>query len=255
MILGAILTVFLSKLGLQFPFIIGALLFLLQLILGQIFLAEKILKKHKQSLKLGFAKTYKTIKQGISYSVGLPAIGLMVLFSSLYVMAIKGLDIFWAKRFVDISGTESVTALWVVMMIFLSLGSFAVKHWAQKGKGQIEGLLLTTILTAIFIFISTISPFFYPAAAFFVFYEFCRGTYRPLQTAYLNHHCQTGIRATVLSFNAMASSFGGMIGLLLAGFLATTFSINISWYVICLIFGLALLPLFKLSQLKFSIKR
>jgi MFS family permease len=65
----------------------------------------------------------------------------------------------------------------------------------------------------------------------YLIHEIGRGIFTPIQLAYVNKYSDGDKRATMMSFEAMISSGGSVVGLLVFGLIARSYGINLSWII------------------------
>lgn len=165
-------------------------------------------------------------------------VGFMVL-GAVLALAIQALNMQWTIVFQKDYHLETRYLGWIFIGIalFQALGGYLSKYslrWVNNGS---KSLAITQIITAIMIICLTLVSGLVGTLCFFFLHELSRGAFKPLKQSFFNDQLLSETRATVLSLDSMINKIGSLIGLLVSGFLANTYSINIAW----LISGLFLL--------------
>lgn len=171
---------------------------------------------------------------GFRYSLKSGTVRFLALLFFFFSLAIQGPNMQWSIWFKPLLGGQSVLGwLWVGVSIVMIGGALFSK--ALRSRFQNSRRVLLLVVQVLFvgggIFASAIVPNVMLCIVCFMMHEFGRGAWKPLYEGYLNQHIPSAQRATIVSMNATVSHIGGVVGLLLSGYLAKHFSIPFSWQV------------------------
>lgn len=170
----------------------------------------------KNSWKQGFANSQLTI--------------IMVLGATL-ALSVQAINMQWTIFFQRQYNLETKYLGWIFVAIALTQagGASLVKYSLRFAKSQTGILALTQILTAILIIILTQISGLTITLSFFLMHEVSRGLFKPLKQSFFNDHLISANRATSLSLDSMITKVGSLVGLLISGLIAETWSIKIAW--------------------------
>jgi MFS family permease len=119
--------------------------------------------------------------------------------------------------------------LFATMTLGLMAGAALAPRFLKKIKDEKKSLVITQILIGLGIAGSVVWNVFPAATTMFLIHEVARDIFKPLKDAYLHANIPSKERATLISFESIAHHGGGMIGLLLSGFLAEHVGIRVTW--------------------------
>ena len=154
----------------------------------------------------------------------------------------------WSKHFEDLLGIKSIVWIAAGIQIAIWLGAKIGEWLAKKNVSHKQQLFAGQLFIAVSAFTAGLwlSPVW--IVVFFMLHEVGRGLQRPVRLAYINSHIQSKERATLLSFDGMVSRVGAAFGLLVSGWLAHNWSINLSWQMSAVAIGLFTLLLLRLPN-------
>lgn len=248
-LIGGISGGLLGSFSLRLPFLIGGFFNFLILPIGYLLMKEKWIKK-ETNLKLLAINSFKTLKAGTKESFKNKFIWQIALSAGMSMVGLRIIDVFWSKRFVDMTFQKVETAgyLWTMITVFMIIGNFLWQKWINKTGDYLRGLMFNSLFAGLMIILSSINKNFYLAAGFFIFYEMARGLQRPALFGYFNNFIPSQKRATILSFVITATWLGGAIGLITLGWVARKFSIEISWIMAAIILLFSITPILFLKK-------
>jgi len=246
---GGLMGGILGSISLHLPFFAGGLIFLLIFIMAYILIEEKV-PEGKVKLKIIMKKSVRIAKEGTKEGFKNRRIWQVALFAGMAMIAFKVVDMFWAKRFVDLfQGRVWITGyMWPLMTFFMIIGVSLLKWWTDRKKDYLKGFMFVSLWAGATVFLSSIFKNFYPAVFFFFLYELSRGIQRPALFSYFNKIIPSKKRATILSFTITVVWLGGAIGLLTLGWIAKKFSIETAWLGASGVFLLSLAPILYLRR-------
>jgi len=148
-------------------------------------------------------------------------------------LAIQAVNMQWTIVFQKNYHLETRYLGWIFIGIalFQAWGGHLSKYsqrWIRNGS---RSLALTQIGTALMIIALSQITGLVTTLGFFFMHEISRGAFKPLKQSFFNDQLLSETRATVLSLDSMINKVGSLIGLLVSGFLANTYSINLAWLV------------------------
>jgi len=254
-IIGGLAGGLIGAVSLRLPFLLGGIIFITVFLLGFYFMEEKMVYK-KISLKEICKKSLKTVKNGARETLTNQKIFPIALFALIIMISFKIMDIYWAKRFVDLAGGRVwVTGyIWVAASLFMILGNLLLQKWNKENKSYKEWFIKTTFFAGIAILLTSFSKNLYPALSFFLLYETLRGVFGPSLYGYINNLIPSENRATIISFVITCTWIGSALGLIGLGWVAKTFSIATAWQAAAVFTILAIIPILKLkTKRKFAI--
>ena len=227
MIIGGIVGSFAGSYNLALPWIMGSILALLSGIYS-LRLKESYRQTEKAELRTGLIKQMKIAFQYVSENKGL--LGFMAL-GAILSLAIQALNMQWTALFQRNFHLKTEELGWIFAGIPLmaAIGASLSKHSRKYISDGKKTLAMTQIFTAIAIIIVTQLSGLISTIGFFMLHELSRGTFKPLKQTFFNDQLISETRATVLSLDSMVNKIGSLIGLLISGFLANTYSIKIAW--------------------------
>lgn len=159
-------------------------------------------------------------------------INFMIL-GAILALAIQALNMQWTIVFQKDYHLETKYLGWIFIGIALAdtCGSSLSKYCRRLIKNESQSLALTQIFTALMIIVLTQISGLTATLSFFFLHEMSRGAFKPLKQSYFNDQLLSETRATLISLDSMINKIGSVIGLLISGYLANTYSINTAWLV------------------------
>lgn len=159
-------------------------------------------------------------------------VGFMVL-GAVLALAIQALNMQWTIVFQKDFHLETRYLGWIFIGIalFQAGGAYLSKHTLRWADNSHKSLALTLVITAVMIIGLTLVSSLIGTLSLFFLHELSRGAFKPLKQSFFNDQLLSETRATVLSLDSMINKIGSLIGLLISGFLANTYSINFAWLV------------------------
>jgi len=226
-ILGSLMGSYVGNSDLAWPWLMGASLSLL-IGLYSLTLKEPYHNPEKKRVKESLTKQIQ-IAWGHGFS-NRSLVSFMVL-GAILAVSVQALNMQWTIVFQKQYGLEIKYLGWIFTAIALSasLGGHLSKYSRRLFKDENKSLAFTQIITALMIIVLTQISGLATTISFFLLHELSRGAFKPLKQSFFNNHLVAETRATVLSLDSMITKIGSLIGLLLSGFIANTYSIQIAW--------------------------
>lgn len=240
-LVGGLIGGYIGSVNLSFPFGAGAIVAFVSLLIAIFFMHEEVVAKKALTISGSIYQMIQVARSSITYGIKHKVILWLIFSSTLAMFAFMPLNMYWSPRLNELSGNRIWLMGWVWAGISLAmmLGSFLIKRLLKKEKSYSWILILTALVLGIPIMLASSSNIFGIVLMGFLFYEVGRGMLNPVHKTYLNKYIPGEQRATVLSFDSMMGKFGAGFGLVILGWVAKSYSIQVAW----LISGLLLLLL------------
>lgn len=228
-IVGALCGAFLADKNIVLPWIVGGSLMIVVGITAAILMKEEYFVKKKFSFKSGFQAMGETIRVSTQYGFKNKAVRFLLAISMMQFFAVQAPNMQWQPFFSQfLSSKTSLGFIWTGMAVFMMIGAAIAPRLIKKGMSEKKAILMTQ--GAVGVGILSTTYFGLPVAlAIFLLHEIARGTYYPLQEMYLHDNIPSQQRATLVSLDSMFHHLGGMIGLLMFGFIGEYVSITAAW--------------------------
>lgn len=172
---------------------------------------------------------------GIKYSIKNKDIMYIVMFGAVVIFSSKALDVQWALVFKNTYSLDIKYLGWIFVgfSIFMMIGAQASIYLTRRIENDRRIIILSQSITAFGVMIASMMLGIIPVMTGIFIQEIGRGAMVPLRQSYLNKEGRipSDKRATILSFDSMTLSLGGIIGLIVSGYLADTYSISFAWMV------------------------
>ena len=227
--LGGLIGAWLGSRGIASPWLYSALSFvfigLFSLSFREIYRSEEKTPFRQSHL----VSAFKACGHGLKN----PDLIYAMAFGAILSLSLQALNMQWTKLFTSQYGLNIGHLGWIIMGIALAKASSGtLSRWAGRIIGhEKRSLIITQTMTAAaIIFAAQVSGLALATAAFLI-HEIGREMFLPLKQNYLNQRITAKCRATLLSLDSMLSKIGSLIGLILSGWLATTYSIRLAWTV------------------------
>lgn len=239
---GGIIGAQLANVQLRWPFGVGAVVALVGL--GIAYWGMREVRAAKQPTKW----RWDVVRRSLHYSLKHPVVLWLFGATLLANLAFQPLNMYWAPRVAQLTQQQIwfLGYVWTGVAACLLAGSYLAKKLTKRTLSYQWLFVLTAIMLALpIIYIARTAVVATLLGGFFV-YEIGRGLLGPLHKSYLNKHIQSHERATVLSFDSLVSKLGAAGGLILFGWLAKLFSIELTWLLAGIVL-LGLIPLYSLA--------
>jgi MFS family permease len=244
-LLAGLIGAYIGSVNLALPFGVGAVVAFLALLVSIFYIKENIQPQKSLDLSGALFQMTQVTKNSIAYGVKHKVVLWLIISSILTTFAFQPLNMFWSPRMNELAGNKIWLMGWVWAAISLSmmLGSLLIKQLLKREKSYTWILILTSLILAIPILLVSTSSVFGVVVMGFLMYELGRGMLTPTHKAYLNRHIPGEQRATVLSFDSMMARVGAALGLVILGWTAKNYSIQVSWLISGLLLFL-LIPIY-----------
>ncbi len=225
-IIGSLIGSYVGNYNLAWPWLIAAMLsfgvglYSLRLREPNLSLEKKLSPGFGEQIKIAWRHGFGN-KQIISFMV----------LGAILALAVQALNMQWTIVFQKDYHLETKYLGWIFIGIALAQawGGNLSKYSQRFFRDEKKSLAITQIATAVLVIIITQISGFLATLIFFLLHELTRGAFKPLKQNFFNDQLLSETRATVLSLDSMINKVGSLIGLLISGFLANSYSINIAW--------------------------
>ncbi len=228
-IIGSLTGSYVGNSNLAWPWLMGAILSLL------VGLYSLSLKEPYQAGRT--AKTKVSLREQIKiawrHEFGNRNLISFMVLGAVLALSVQALNMQWTIVFQKQYNLETKYLGWVFIGIAITQawGGHLSKYSRRLVKDEKKSLAFTHIITALVIIVLTQISGLITTMGFFLLHELGRGAFKPLKQSFFNDHLLAETRATVLSIDSMITKIGSLIGLLISGFVADTYSIKIAWLV------------------------
>lgn len=220
---GILVSAVLASLDLSLPIIASGACFVALAVLAVFFLPERGFTKAE-------TENHSLIQVFINLKVGLGHVRSKAVLMAILVVTVfqgfsfEGFDRLWQKHLKEsFSGMPSLGPLpektwWAILAATVLVLSWAATHWIQrkidlKSEEQtVRVLTWITVLILAGLLVFAFAPSVWIALPAYLACRTLRKANSPLMTGWLNRHAPNDVRATVLSFEGQAHSFGEIIG-------------------------------------------
>ena|SRR5680860_120522 len=229
---GVILGSYLGSFDLSFPWLASSILMLIvgifSLFIKENYHQKKVCKKNFLSSQLIEAWKSGIKNKNLLYIMS---------FGFLVALCVQALNMQWPILFKNDYNFSSLELgyLFACISIFSALGARLAKK--IRLRNEKTSIVLSQLITAIAIIFCSQLELKLSVLAFFLLHELGRGIAQPLRRDFINNNIESGNRATLLSLDSMFLKSGGLVGLIISGFLAEATSIRSTWF----IFGITLI--------------
>ncbi len=228
-IAGAIIGSQLADIHVEIPWIFGGTVSLLTGFLAHFWLREEYFVKKSFSFALGLQSMKNTISQSIEFGIKNKQIRFLLVVGLIQIFAVQAPNMQWQPYFLQYLVEKKLLGyLWMGMMLGLIAGNLLAGKLLKHVKNEKKALTICQVSAGLGMILVTFLPF--PVGiAVFILHEIPRGMYLPLKDKYLHDSIPSHARATISSFESTSPHLGGMIGLLISGAVAQSFSIQTAW--------------------------
>lgn len=244
-LVGGLLSGYIGMISLALPFGVGAVSAFAAFLVSIFFMHEERAIKKVFNIVGGISQMSQIAKSSITYGVRHKVVLWLVLSTILAQFAFMPLNMYWSPRLNELSGNQVWLMGWVLVGASLAMivGSFLVKRLLKREKIYSWVLIFAALILGAPIILVSTSNIFGIVLVGFLAYQIGRGMIDPVHKTYINKYIPSEQRATVLSFDSMMGKFGASLGLVLLGYIAKNYSIQISWLVSGLLL-LLLIPIY-----------
>lgn len=244
-IVGGIVGAYFAVINLAGPFYVGAVLAIFNFFYLLFFMVDDSKSIKGLKIKESFTKVKNIAVNATRYSLTHKVLLWVVLGNAFLFLCFQPFNMFWGIRFNAMlpDRIEIMGWLWAVIALFSLFGAFISDKLIKKNINYAYIMVVSTIIISALILLSASTPIVFLAISSFLVHEIGRGMTQPVQLAYVNRCASEDMRATIISFESMATSFGAAIGLVIFGLIANKTSIETSW-IIGAILVLAAIPLY-----------
>ncbi|MCX6808110.1 MAG: MFS transporter [Candidatus Berkelbacteria bacterium] len=188
-------------------------------------------KQHSFDWRKKISEGIATMKRSVVYSVKDEKVFFLILAGAALSFAVQGINMQSMPFYKWLLHGNLVYLGWISAAIKISVlvGSGLASYLVLKMKSERGALLLCLLGTGVFIVLSGFVPILGTSLLFFYSHEIFRGAHDPIRLDYLHKDIPSRDRATIDSCSSTSGHLAAVIGLIVSGWLADTFSIGTSW--------------------------
>ncbi len=229
-IIAAILGAFASDLNMSLPWILGGLIAFIAGSSAAIFMKEEKVKRHRTSFKKGVQNMRKIVNSSLKYSQENNSVRFLLTIGIVQYFAVQAPNMQWQPFFMHfLNDKSSLGFIFSGISVAIIFGSYLAPKISRRIKNEKAIIVTSEVIVGLGICSTILLKSIVPAVTVFLIHEAARGLINPLKDTYFNNNIPSNERATLLSFEALSHHLGGMIGLLVSGFLAEYFSLKSAW--------------------------
>lgn len=226
---GALCGAFLADKNIALPWIAGGIVMILVGLAAAFLMKEEYFVRSKFSFVSGARAMRETIHFSAQYGFKNKAVRFVLAISMIQFLAVQAPNMQWQPFFAQfLTSKAHLGYIWAGMSVFMMIGAALAPWILRRVMNERKAILLCQLGAGVGILATTY--FGMPTAVIiFLLHETARGAFSPLQEVYLHDNIPSKQRATLVSLDSMFHHFGGMVGLLLSGFIAEYVSITAAW--------------------------
>ncbi|WP_164545787.1 MFS transporter [Paenibacillus albus] len=238
-ITGIILSVVLSSIALNLPYIIGGVLYVGLAVYLLIAMKETNFQRTAQDDLNSWSQLQTTFKEGSSFVRKSPILILILIVSLFSGASSEGFDRLWEAHFITDIGLSAFngwnSAIWfgifgiVGMILGLVTNEVVIRKINLESRVVVRNLMLLLVFMKIIcVILFGLAPNLIWALASFWLLGMFNSVFYPLYSAWLNQHLESGTRSTVLSFLSQANAIGQTAGGPVIGWAGVRYTIRVS---------------------------
>ncbi len=241
-ITGGLAGAYMGDLDLAYPFLAGAVVLVITLVLSSIVMREP--ESHFDLTRQSpFAAVKSIFKRSVDYGLREKTVFMLMMTALVSALFYQPLNMYWQPRFAEVANGKIwiLGWIWVFISGSLMLGGYLIKLIPRR-YNRYSVLIVTVLLNSLPVILAAVVRDFVIVLLFFGMYEIARGMTEPIRLALLNDSIPSAERATILSLDQVFMRTGAVLGLLFTGLLADNYSISIAWIVAAIV-GLINIPI------------
>lgn len=199
---------------------------------GALFSMKEEYRKEKRSvLRVNVTSFQKTIEALKHHALNNKAVRFLVIMSFVNMLVVSAPNMQWQPFFLSLNSNKVFLGYIVAFnFVAMMLGTFTATKFVLPFLGKKRAILVGQLVVGLGISATTFFGF-HTALLLFLAHEVGRGAWYPLRDIYLHDNIPSDHRATLASFTSTSNHVGGIVGLLLSGFVAQSVSIPVAWSV------------------------
>jgi len=229
LIAGSLSGAYMGSVNIALPWAISSIFCMVLAIICAIFMKEE----YEMMSKRKIYEIWDVAVAGVKYSVKNKDIMHVVMFGVIIIFSSKALDMQWSLVFRNtyLLDVQYLGWIFVGFSLFMMIGAQASIYLINRFGSDRKMMILSQTITAFGTIFASMMLGIIPVMSGIFMQEIGRGALIPMRQSYLNKEGRipSNKRATILSFDSMVLSIGGIIGLLVGGYLANVYSISFAW--------------------------
>jgi MFS family permease len=175
----------------------------------------------------------KVARDSIAYGWKNKSVMYVIFFGMVMFFSVQAFNMQWPVVFKDSYGLSVPMLGWIYagISLFVIFGGQLSSKFSRFIGREKDSIILSQAVTVAGMMLASTMLGVAPVLAGFLVHEIGRGMVGPLKQAYLNRRIPSDRRATILSFDSMVIKGGGVLGLIVSGYLAKNYSISLAWLV------------------------
>ncbi len=233
MLVGTVSGGLLGTINLRIPYVVRASIVLIVFFIALAYMKDIGYEPKTVTRKTVLPEMKKIWDKSIQYGVKQASINRLMRLSLLFGTFMMWGWYAWQPYFLELYGDPS--AVWVAGLISaaislaMAVASFAVPTVVKRFKKRSAYLKMVYGIMAILIFMVGISGSFFIAVPAYILFAFFMGLSGPVKQTYFHRLVPSEERATVVSFDSLVASAGGVAGQPVLGYLSNTVGIGVSY--------------------------
>lgn len=228
-IIGAIVGAWVASRGQIIPWVAGGVIMMITAILAFFLMKEEYRIVTKGSFRKKVIASSEMLRFSAKYGREDKVFRFVFLYGLILVFAIQGPNMQWQPMFETLISKEYLGFLFAGFSLSIMFGA-SISGWIVKRAGDERSALVISLGgVGLMLVMTLVSRIFIVALPAYFLHEVVRGAIQPIKDAYLNHNLPAAERATLLSLSSQSENIGGVVGLLLSGYIALHSSISFSW--------------------------
>jgi MFS transporter, DHA3 family, tetracycline resistance protein len=222
LVVGMLGSGFLGSVDLRLPFFVGGSALVLLGAAVQTVLPERGFHRAKDAERSTWTSLKRLAVEGIQLAKARVVFGLIIIVVFIHGVSSEGLDRLWTKHLEDLHlpslGPLSSVWWWSIIGIASTLIAIGITSYVRSKASLLEPKAMFRVVGTLTMGVSALMLVFAFAGGFwwamfaFLFLRGLRRTLDPLITGWINHHAESSVRATMLSFQGQAHGVGELIG-------------------------------------------
>lgn len=230
-ILSAILGAYLYGQYPSLPWIVAGVLMIAAGVIAQVLMKEEYFVRQAVSFRTGFTSMRDTVHASVQYGIKSPTVRFILVLGTTQFFAVQAPNMQWQPFFRQFYGSQTAMGLLFAGMAgAMIIGAKLVPRFSRRFASERKLLLGSQVAIGLGI-VAAACLSGIPAVVAFLFHEVPRGLFAPIKDTWLHQNIPSKERATLVSFESISHHVGGMVGLLVSGFLAVRLGLRPTWII------------------------
>lgn len=219
------------------PWYCAGSILLLNSFLAILLMKEEYFSRNSYRVVEKLQELKKTVQRSIQYASSEKSVRFILILTTLQYVAIQAPNMQWQPLYIGEQGKHIWLGwIWVGISTLAALGGIVSNRFLAKVGDEKRALIIAQAAIGTGVALAGVLRLLPLSLMVFLLHEVARGLFKPLHDVYLNDNIPSKERATIISCSSILYHLGGIVGLVLSGFLAMKTSIGLTW----IVFGLVL---------------